>query len=457
MLPWRTTTVTRSPQGHTLTVSNPTLGLLGNDTDADEDTLTIASHTSPNGSLALSSNGTFTYTPSSGYTGTDSFVYTVSDGALTASATVTIDVTSEDMVSGAGVPFAAVQGQAFSGTVASVTDDNPDVTATDLSATIIWGDGGTSSGTVSSGVDGAFVVSGTHTYAEQGPYVLAVQVTDDLGGTSGAALDYGLVMPLDQDTQLQTVVSDSLTYSGSGTQTGTDSSGTFSLAESGTLDFSLQSTVQGVGTSETTSTSEELYFSITGSSTTTGTGSSSLVTLGSYSSSATGSDSVYVEEFDNTPGSNSVVSGTQTGSDAVTVTSSGDQSTGAFSWTRTQTGTLLPDLQGFTPSGSYLETGTVSHSVSVTESGNFASDTFSWSETDIATPATAQTGNNGAESYIASTTGSDYSSLTESGTLGGAFTGTIGGTTVPRRRRRVRTLAGRIATRSRPATASPWA
>lgn len=71
-------------------------GLLGNDTDVDSATLTV--QTSPvsgpsNGTLSLSSNGSFTYTPDPGWDGTDSFVYrTVDDGGLTDTATVTLQI-----------------------------------------------------------------------------------------------------------------------------------------------------------------------------------------------------------------------------------------------------------------------------------------------------------------------------------------------------------------------------
>ena len=45
-----------------------------------------------NGSLALNSDGRFTYTPAPEFTGSDSFMVSVSDGDLTASGQVNIDV-----------------------------------------------------------------------------------------------------------------------------------------------------------------------------------------------------------------------------------------------------------------------------------------------------------------------------------------------------------------------------
>jgi hypothetical protein len=79
-------------QGTVLSVSAP--GVLGNDTDADGDLLTASISTIPtHGTLSLSSNGAFTYTPVAGYSGPDSFTYKVSDGKSTSSgATVSITI-----------------------------------------------------------------------------------------------------------------------------------------------------------------------------------------------------------------------------------------------------------------------------------------------------------------------------------------------------------------------------
>jgi len=58
-------------------------GVLENDSDADGDTLTAVWDTDPaHGSLILNTDGSFTYTPDTGYAGADSFTYKVSDGVL---------------------------------------------------------------------------------------------------------------------------------------------------------------------------------------------------------------------------------------------------------------------------------------------------------------------------------------------------------------------------------------
>jgi VCBS repeat-containing protein len=69
-------------------------GVLGNDHDVDEDDLTATVATGPShGALALNADGSFTYTPHANFHGEDTFAYTVSDGALSDTATVTITVT----------------------------------------------------------------------------------------------------------------------------------------------------------------------------------------------------------------------------------------------------------------------------------------------------------------------------------------------------------------------------
>ena len=63
-----------------------------------------------------------------------------------------------------GVAVAATAGVPFTGPVATFTDADSLATAGGFTATIDWGDGGTSAGVVSSDGSGGFVVSGTYTY-----------------------------------------------------------------------------------------------------------------------------------------------------------------------------------------------------------------------------------------------------------------------------------------------------
>ena len=70
-------------------------GVLGNDADADQDTLSASLVAdASNGTVILNTNGSFTYTPNAGFNGSDSFTYRANDGQDNSSpATVTLDVT----------------------------------------------------------------------------------------------------------------------------------------------------------------------------------------------------------------------------------------------------------------------------------------------------------------------------------------------------------------------------
>jgi hypothetical protein len=60
--------------------------------------------------------------------------------------------------------------------VATFTDNNTADTAAGFTASITWGDGTTSAGTVS-GSNGSFSVTGGHTYADEGSFPLSVAIT----------------------------------------------------------------------------------------------------------------------------------------------------------------------------------------------------------------------------------------------------------------------------------------
>jgi hypothetical protein len=74
-------------------------GVLANDSDANGDSLTAILVGGPANAAAFTFNpdGSFTYTPQSGFVGTDTFTYKASDGSLeSAVATVTINVSNVD-------------------------------------------------------------------------------------------------------------------------------------------------------------------------------------------------------------------------------------------------------------------------------------------------------------------------------------------------------------------------
>jgi hypothetical protein len=76
-------------------------GVLSNDTDADNDPITVAdprtdASTSQGGVVTLNSDGSLTYTPLAGYTGQDSFSYSATDGTDTSASPATVTITVND-------------------------------------------------------------------------------------------------------------------------------------------------------------------------------------------------------------------------------------------------------------------------------------------------------------------------------------------------------------------------
>jgi ELWxxDGT repeat protein len=84
------------------------------------------------------------------------------------------------------------EGKAFTGTVATITDGTAQGKAGDFTATIQWGDGQTSAGTVAMTAPGKFAVQGGHTYSAAGTYTVTV-TTADVGGSTSTAKSSFLV------------------------------------------------------------------------------------------------------------------------------------------------------------------------------------------------------------------------------------------------------------------------
>jgi len=144
---------------------------------------TTSSGTVTGGSGSFQVSGTHTYAA----TGTFSVQVTLADdapGTATATATSTAHVANGLQV--LGTSFSVPEGTAYNGPVATFSDANTNLTAADFTATIAWGDGTTTPGTVT-GATGAFTVNGTHTYADEGSFTTTVTVTETAGGGATAS------------------------------------------------------------------------------------------------------------------------------------------------------------------------------------------------------------------------------------------------------------------------------
>jgi hypothetical protein len=106
------------------------------------------------------------------------------DGTITIPATATV---SDAPLTASAVSFTAVKKTTFTKTVATFSDANPAGKASEFTASIVWGDGQTSAGTVSALAGGGFAVVGTHRYDLKGVYAVAVHIADE-GGSSADAV-----------------------------------------------------------------------------------------------------------------------------------------------------------------------------------------------------------------------------------------------------------------------------
>ncbi|HQU42393.1 MAG TPA: TIGR03118 family protein, partial [Pirellulales bacterium] len=100
-----------------------------------------------------------------------------------ATAASTADVVDAPLTPGLPLTIATTEGALFSGTVGTFSDLNPGAPLHDFTATIGWGDGGASLGTVLAAPGGAYVVSGSHTYTTPAAALqIEIQVNDVGGG-----------------------------------------------------------------------------------------------------------------------------------------------------------------------------------------------------------------------------------------------------------------------------------
>jgi hypothetical protein len=114
--------------------------------------------------------------------GSPSVVVTINDiDGSSATATRTTQIADNDALTATGYDLSGIEGQQVNGIVATFTDVTyPTNSPDDFTATVNWGDGNSSAGTVSSQGD-LFVVRGTHTYLEEGSYSIKVTINDVAG------------------------------------------------------------------------------------------------------------------------------------------------------------------------------------------------------------------------------------------------------------------------------------
>jgi hypothetical protein len=140
--------------------------------------------TSSAGSIS-GSNGSFSVTGSHTYAAAGSFPVSVAinDGGGSTTGANDTAVVADAPLTATGAAVSATQAAGFSATVATFTYGNPNAPAATFSATINWGDGNTSAGSISASGHGVFSVAGAHNYANEGSFPITVTITDTNGST----------------------------------------------------------------------------------------------------------------------------------------------------------------------------------------------------------------------------------------------------------------------------------
>ncbi len=113
-------------------------GVLANDSDSDSLLLTASKVASPaHGTLALATNGSYVYTPTANWSGTDTFTYRASDGnSYSSIATVTVTVTpvNDPPVATADGPYSTLEGVSLTLPAPGLLANDTDVEGDPLTA-----------------------------------------------------------------------------------------------------------------------------------------------------------------------------------------------------------------------------------------------------------------------------------------------------------------------------------
>ncbi|MEP6360375.1 MAG: retention module-containing protein [Halioglobus sp.] len=128
--------------GFSTEVNTPVSGnVLPNDSDPDNDPLTVTGNTQPtNGSVTVNPDGSFTYTPNEDFDGSDSFEYTITDGEG-GSDTATVNLTVTDQPIDLLPTVRGIQSEFPEAQLPGGSAENPGALSKDGVFTVTAGDG----------------------------------------------------------------------------------------------------------------------------------------------------------------------------------------------------------------------------------------------------------------------------------------------------------------------------
>ena len=185
-------------------------------------TITLDDGTTLTGTIAANSTGGFDVTASNtwkiGYEDATVTITDTRDTSRVATTTDSVNATAPT-ATGTGIDVSPTAGEVFTGTVASFTG----VTLNSLSsysATIDWGDGHDTTGTITANDSGGIDVSGTHAYADSGSFTVTTTLSPypTIGIYPPIAIDP--IVPIGPIVHPLPIVTPGGTFTAGGTTTG---------------------------------------------------------------------------------------------------------------------------------------------------------------------------------------------------------------------------------------------
>lgn len=171
----------QTTQGTALVIAAP--GALGNDIEPDGQTMTAVWVSDPtNGTLALSPDGSFTYTPNAPFYGSDSFQYAASDGDIgTPNSLATVTITVNGAPIAGDDAYVMIRDRELTVPPPGVLVNDSDPESDPMTLALV---SGTSNGTLTWYGNGGFVYAPTAGYV--GPDSFTYSVTDSFAQTTVA-------------------------------------------------------------------------------------------------------------------------------------------------------------------------------------------------------------------------------------------------------------------------------
>ena len=160
------------------------IDVLANDSDVDGDALTVLFASASNGQVSINDDGTLSYTPDAGFTGTDTITYGITDNPFTDTSSNTVTATVSVMVTPVNDPPVAVDDQA-------TTDEDTPLASINVLANDTDQDGDTLSVTNAVAVNGQVSINGDGTLAYtpdadfNGTDTITYRVSDGLESDTG--------------------------------------------------------------------------------------------------------------------------------------------------------------------------------------------------------------------------------------------------------------------------------